>query len=76
MLGEKAQEQRNCTRPFFSFFPVEINQRKRLGKSCPQTRKRKKARIIYELDKKQWEGEIDLIGEKVKKVKFLGKPQE
>lgn len=36
----------------------------------------KRAQIIYEFNKKQWEGEIDLIGEKVKKVKFLGETKE
>ena len=36
----------------------------------------KRAQIIYEFNKKQWEGEIDLIEEKVKKIKFLGEIEE
>jgi len=45
-------------------------------KVIPEQEKEKRVQIIYEFDEEQWEGEIDLIGEKVKKVKFLGKPQE
>lgn len=36
----------------------------------------KRAQIIYEFNKKQWEGEIDLIEERVKKIKFLGESEE
>lgn len=41
-----------------------------------QEQEEERVRIIYELDKNQWEGEVDLIEEKVKEVKFLGGSEE
>lgn len=55
------------------FFQLRLIKEKNTIKVIPEE---KRAQIIYEFNKKQWEGEIDLIEEKVKKVKFLGETKE
>ncbi|MBZ9572413.1 hypothetical protein KJA15_03720 [Patescibacteria group bacterium] len=57
------------------YFQLKLIKEENSIKVVPEQREEKRARIIYEFDKNQWEGEIDLIEEKVKEVKFLGETE-
>ncbi|MBZ9569690.1 hypothetical protein KJA16_02095 [Patescibacteria group bacterium] len=58
------------------FSQLRLIKEKNSVRVVPEQIKEKRVRIIYELNKNQWEGEIDLIEEKVGGVKFLGETEE
>jgi len=58
------------------FSQLRLIKEKNSVRVVPEQIEEKRVRIIYELNKNQWEGEIDLIEEKVDGVKFLGEIEE
>lgn len=58
------------------FSQLKLVKEKNSVKVIPEQEREKRVRIIYELNREQWEGEIDLIKEKVRRVKFLGETEK
>lgn len=60
----------------FPYSQLRLIKEKGSVKVVPEQGEEERVRIIYEFGKNQWEGEIDLIEERVRAVKFLGETEE